>query len=125
MFVYDLHFSGHVIIFEWTVIHNTISSFGRASSLWMNGLKSILIHNGIGGTMIKDISLLFGVGIRHIDEGLSYLGFNLKPKNYCTKYWDWLVDRFHKKLDCWKHRWLTMGGRTIMLKFVLQNIAVY
>lgn len=82
----------------------------------MNVLKYILIHNGIVGIVIKDISLLFGVGIRHIDEGITFLGFNMKPNKYGNKDWDWLVERFHKKLDCWKHRWLTIGGRMIMLK---------
>lgn len=104
MLVDDLLFSGLTIIFEWIAIHNIISSFGRTLGLCMNGPKSILIHIDIPSTVIKGINLLFGVGIKHIDEGFSYLGFNLKPNNYYKKYWDCLIDRLHKMIDCWKHR---------------------
>jgi len=99
MFVDDLLFGGRANLAEWTVIHCIISSVGRDSRLCMNGLKSLLIHNGNIGPVKEDIRFHLGVGLRHLDEGCTYLGFILKPKNYCIKDWEPLVNRFQKKLD--------------------------
>lgn len=125
MFVDDLLFGGPATLTEWTAIHNIISSLGRASGLCMNGPKSLLNHNGNADSVMEYIRLHLGVGVRQLDDGCTYLGFILKPNNYCNKDWEWLVVRLQKKLDGWTNRWLSMGGRMILLKFVLQNLAVY
>ena len=96
-----------------------------ASELCINGPKSVIIQSGNVGSDFREISLLFGVGYKQMDEGLTYLGFKLRPKKHYNKDWDWLVERFHKRLDYWKHIWLIMGGRLTILKVVLQNKTVY
>lgn len=37
----------------------------------------------------------------------------------------WLLEKFHKKLNNWAHKWLTLGGRYIMAQATLQQLMVY
>jgi len=39
--------------------------------------------------------------------------------------WLWLGKKFEKIISCWSHRWLTLGGRFILLKEVLESTSVY
>jgi hypothetical protein len=33
--------------------------------------------------------------------------------------------KFEKRISNWSHRWLTLGGRVTLVKFILENIPVY
>lgn len=59
-----------------------------------------------------------------MDEGFRYLGFDLKSNNYDIHDWDWLLTKFQKKLAGLTHRCLSLGGRLILIKSVLQSISV-
>jgi len=85
MFIDDLLFGGPTTLTECIVIHRIISSFGRALGLCINGPKSLLIHNGNAYSVMEDIRLHLGVVVRHLDDGCTYMGFILKPNNYCNK----------------------------------------
>lgn len=68
---------------------------------------------------------MFWVALSILDDGFTYLRFKMKPKGYYNQDWAWLIEGFHKKLDSWKYRSLTMGGRMVMMKSMLQNISIY
>lgn len=36
-----------------------------------------------------------------------------------------MLERFRKKINSWSHRWLTLGGRYIMIQAVLSQLLVY
>lgn len=55
----------------------------------------------------------------------KYLGCLLKPNNYHIINWDRLVHKIQKKLALWDDIWLSLSGRVIMIKVVLQGISVY
>jgi hypothetical protein len=61
----------------------------------------------------------------HLEEGFSYLGFFLKASRYTTKDWTWLVNKFEDRILNWKHRFLSLGGRFILIKAVLESLPVY
>lgn len=82
MFVDDLLLKGPTTLSKWTTIHGIIAYFGRASRLCMNGSKSFIIHNGNADLDIEEIRLQLDVGVQHLDECCTYLGFNLKPIHY-------------------------------------------
>jgi hypothetical protein len=60
-----------------------------------------------------------------LKEGLTYLGFQLKIGASTPDDWLWLVNLFEKKIGGWCNKWLTMGGRLILVKSVLEGLAVY
>jgi hypothetical protein len=39
--------------------------------------------------------------------------------------WQWLVDTFQRKIGFWCNIWLSLGGRLILIKSVLQSLAVF
>jgi hypothetical protein len=60
-----------------------------------------------------------------LDEGLKYLGFQLKPNDYRKTDWLWLIAKLEKRLKCWSHRWLSRAGHLVLVKAVLEAILVY
>jgi hypothetical protein len=53
------------------------------------------------------------------------LGFFLKANCYTKVDWSWLLKKIEKMISNWCHRWLTLGGRFILVKSVLEIILVY
>lgn len=125
MFVDDILFGGQISIAEWSIFHKRIKIFGDTSELLINETKSKLIHNGKDESVLEEIRQLFGISSNHIDDGFNYLGFILKLCGFKIKKWEWLIGKFKYKLDSWKHKWMSLGGRLIMLKFVLQSLLLY
>jgi len=39
--------------------------------------------------------------------------------------WIWLEKKFDKRSMSWSHRWLSLGGRVILVKVVLESIFAY
>jgi hypothetical protein len=37
----------------------------------------------------------------------------------------WLIQKVEKKIGHWTYRWLSLGGRLVLEKYVLQNLHVY
>lgn len=59
----------------------------------MNGRKSILFSYMVEHEDIIHISIMFNVGASSIDEGLTDLGFRLKPHRYWIANWGWLLEK--------------------------------
>jgi len=125
MLMDDLKLGEKENISVWSKYHKIIMTFGDAFTLYMNESKSKLIHNDHDDTVVKEIFGLFRVIYNHVAEGITYLGFTLKPMGYINKDWEWLVVKINQKLDHWKHKCMSMGGRLIMLKSVMQNLSIY
>jgi hypothetical protein len=56
---------------------------------------------------------------------MKYLGFCLKPNGYRLVDWNWLIEKVDKRINNWTSRWLSLGGRLVLVKVVLQSIPVY
>jgi len=39
--------------------------------------------------------------------------------------WKWLVERFETMINHWCNKWLTLGGRLILIKVMLKSLPVY
>jgi hypothetical protein len=62
---------------------------------------------------------------RPFNEGLKYLGFQLKPNNYKKEDWSWLVSKLEKRLKSWSFHGYQEQGRLVLVKSVLEAILVY
>ena len=60
-----------------------------------------------------------------MDEGFKYLGFVINLNAYSFKYWMWLYKKVEGKIGYWTYKFLSRGGRLVLLKEVLQSISVY
>ena len=58
-------------------------------------------------------------------DGFKYLGFFLKPIGYNLKYWSWLIKKIVWKVKIWSGRFLSLGGKLVLIRSVLQGIPVF
>jgi hypothetical protein len=56
---------------------------------------------------------------------MKYLGYYLKENNHRVADWNWIIQKIEKRIGCWSFRWLSLGGRLVLAKAVLQSIPVY
>ena len=75
--------------------------------------------------LVKWISELFGIETRSLKDGIKYLGFQLKAKGYSKSDWQWLIERYYKKISAWEFRSLSLASRVILSQAVLSHLAVY
>jgi len=54
-----------------------------------------------------------------------YLGLSIGGDPRKLQFWYMLVKRIHRRLSRWKCKILSLGGRLVLLKFVLLSIPVY
>lgn len=70
-------------------------------------------------------SIFYSLSIGPLENGFKYLGYFLKPNYYGKTDWIWLLWKVEKRLECWAYIWLSLGGRLILVKAVLESIHVY
>ena len=87
--------------------------------------KSILSENAITEAIKERIWVETPYILKPMDEVFKYLGFVLKPNAYCFKDWMWLYKKIENRIGCWTFKFLSRGGRLVLLKVVLQSILVY
>jgi len=125
IFVDDLLFGGEASTLEWSHFHQLLSTFGSASSLVLNKIKSELNSAHLDEEVTTQICDIFGITYRPLDSGFVYLGFHIKPNNYLNSDWGWIIHKFESKLANWSYMWFTMGGRLILIGSFLQSLSVY
>ena len=91
----------------------------------INADKSTLSTHKLDVEETRHISVTFPFWQEVLDGGLKYLGFFLKPNDYLKKDWKWLLEKLDKRLKSWSHKWLSRGGRLVLVKAVLEAIPVY
>jgi hypothetical protein len=91
----------------------------------INEGKSMISFQNMEEDEIQVYRSLFPFEIKHLDEGIKYLGFHLKPNSYKKIDWKWLLGKLEKRLNIWSHRWLSRVDRLILVKSILEAILVY
>ena len=60
-----------------------------------------------------------------LQSGFNYLGYFLKPLGYRVNDWQWIILKFEKRISHWTNKFLSLGGRLILIQSVLSSIPVY
>lgn len=110
---------------EWVVYKEMLETFCRATGMVVNETKSIFLEYGLDQSTKDHIIDMFPYQCQDVELGFKYLGFVLNPNNYKKEDWYWLLREIEKRIGHWTNRWLSLGGRLILVKFVLENIPVY
>ena len=85
----------------------------------INVEKSILSENSIPEEIKERIQAKTRYILKPMDEGFKYLGFVLKPNAYSFKERMWLYKKIENRIGCWTFKFLSRGGRLVLLKAVL------
>ena len=54
-----------------------------------------------------------------------YLGISMHHRQLLNSEWGKVEERFEKKLSCWKAKYLSYGGRLVLLNSVLSSLPMF
>lgn len=66
---------------------------------------------------------LFGCELGNLP--FSYVGIPIHHRKLSNKEWNCTEDRFDKKLSCWKGKFMSYGGRLILINSVLTSMSMF
>jgi hypothetical protein len=110
---------------EWRDTVFIINVFCKSSSLMINPTKTMVHFEGLLDTEILPFKDFLPYNFSDLSIGFHYLGYYLKTRSHRAAYWEWLVNKILKKITLWCYRWLSLGGRYILVKIVLEGQLVY
>ncbi|CAL1353613.1 unnamed protein product [Linum trigynum] len=100
----------------------TRACFQAVTGLKINLEKTIMFT--VGNVPNPDyLAAIFGC--KWSREPSKYLGFPLGAKANAISTWSTICDNYQKRLDGWKRRYLSLGGRLTLNKAILSNQLVY
>jgi hypothetical protein len=106
---------------------NTRHSLGlcKVSGMIINAQKSIILHSNVNIDSLKSITDVFTYLSKDLELGFHYLGYYLKLDNYRAMDWSWLIEKFMAQINHWGNNLLSLGGRLVLLKAVMETQPVY
>jgi hypothetical protein len=125
MFVDDVLILTKADFAEWQLIQDILHLFNLVSGLCINYSKSSAHHWGLLDPELHHLKNHLPYSFLDLKEGFRYLGYQLKMGASLPEDWRWLVATFEKKIDFWCNKWLSMGGRLILIKTVLESLTVF
>jgi hypothetical protein len=125
LFVDDVVILSKASAEEWMEIDMLLKTLCSASRLMINITKSTVLQAGLSEEDLRPFKALFPFKFEDLEAGFKYLGFYLKTSLYRAGDWCWLLKKMEKKISNWCFRWLSLGGRYILLKAVLESESVY
>ncbi|KAK3227947.1 hypothetical protein Dsin_007809 [Dipteronia sinensis] len=97
--------------------------FEMASSLKVNFYKSCVIRVGKKVSDEEDWAASFKCKKENLP--ITYLGLPLGSRPSSRAIWNSVMLRIEKKLAPWKKKFLSKGGRVVLIKYVLASIPTY
>jgi hypothetical protein len=125
LFVDDILILTHALVQEWTVVMELIIVFFMESGLKVNPTKSMMHYLGLLEMKLDVFKICIPYSFSDLTEGFKYLGYYLKDGIPKYKYLSWLIQKVEKKIKHWSYRWLSLGGRFTLCKYMLESQPVY
>ena len=102
-------------------IGSVIQGFFEAiSSLKINLAKSGLVGINVDSQTMNAFASLAGCQV--LQWPLTYLDIPLGGNPHAISFWDPVVHKISKRLDCWKGAYFSLGGRIILIQSCLFGI---
>jgi hypothetical protein len=80
---------------------------------------------GLSETELEPFRSLLPYTFTALHIGFKYLGFHLRTGPQRAADWSWLLTKIEKKIGNWCYKWISLGGRYILLKSVLESQPIY
>jgi hypothetical protein len=87
--------------------------------------KSTFLHYGVQQETLDELNVLFNFDFKDLSRGFIYLGYYLKPDRYKAEDWCWLIEKIDLISNHWCNRMLSLGGRYVLVRVVLESLIVY
>ena len=100
-----------------------LTAFEQMSGLKINFHKSELFCYGSAKACETQYSRIFGCGIGTMP--FKYLGIPMTHRRLRNSEWRCVIDRFEKRLSNWKAKFLSSGGRLVLINSVLSSLPIF
>jgi len=97
--------------------------FEALSGLKVNFLKSQLVGVNVSDSWLSEKALVLRCQVGSLP--FVYLGLPVGGKAHRLDFWKPVIHRINSRLSGWKAKHLSLGGRLVLLKFVLSSLPVY
>jgi hypothetical protein len=125
LFVDDILIMTKASLEEWQEIKRVLDSLCSATGLKINEHKTSFLQYGLQQNILIQLKAIFHYNFLDLSNGFRYLGYFMKIDRYKSEDWQWLIDKFDRRINHWCNRWLSLGGRFILIKVVLESQPVY
>ena len=96
-------------------MEKTLQLFKKVTSMQVNKIKSSLSTNILTEEEETRYATIFPYERKPLNEVIKCLGFHLKPNGYTKNDWGWIIAKLEKILNIWRHRWLSIEGRLVLI----------
>jgi hypothetical protein len=105
------------------VLRANLIIFEAMLGLKVNFHKSLLVGVNIAPSWLNEVASVLNCKVGKVH--FLYLGLHIggNPQRLC--FWDPIVNRIKSRLSGWTSRFLSFGGRLVLLKSVLTSLPVY
>jgi hypothetical protein len=100
-----------------------LCAFEKLSGLKINFYKSEIFCFGQAKEMQEYYSALFGY--RGGSYPFKYLGIPMHFRKLSNNEWKMIEQRIEKKLSSWKGKYLSVGGRLVLINSVLMSLVMF
>jgi len=97
--------------------------FETLSGLKVNFSKSQLVGVNVASSWLSEAAMVLNCKVGSIP--FVYLGLPIGGNARRLSFWDLLITRIKSRLFGWKSKYLSLGGRLVLLKYVLSSLPVY
>lgn len=122
-FADDTLLLGHKSWANVRALRATLIMFELLSGLKVNFNKSLLVGINISESWLSEAASVLGCKVGKIP--FLYLGLPIGGNPRRLSFWEPVVHRIKSRLSGWNSRFLSFGGRLILLKAVLTSLPVY
>jgi len=91
--------------------------------LKVNFSKSLLVRVNVHGSWLSEAALVLNCKVGVIP--FMYLGLPIGGNASRLAFWEPLINRINSRLSGWRSRYLSLGGRLVLLKYVISSLPVY
>jgi len=100
-----------------------LTLFVEKSGLKVNFNKSLLVGNNIGDSWLTEVASILNCKVGKIM--FLYLRLSIGGDPRKLAFWEPVLSTIKSKLSGWQSRFLSFGGRLVLLKSVLTSLPVY
>jgi hypothetical protein len=125
LFVDDILIMTKYFVIEWMEIQNILATFCSGTGLLINAQKTSFYQFGMQQQVLDSLKEIFLYSINNLTLGFKYLGYILKDDRFKEEDWNWILSKYENRISHWCNRWLTLGGRLVLVKVVLEIQSVY
>jgi hypothetical protein len=101
------------------------SLFYDALGMLININKYMIFLPNVEEEFRNIFSNQFNFPLQALGEGIKYLGFMSKPNNYGIANRSWLLSKKERKNNHRCNRWISIGGRLVLIKSLIEAVPMY